>query len=91
VSFIIRRPTPNSTQTCPGIQDFVRPNIKYVKCHECGGTVEIWSDEEKGVCLDCGAEWLRPEKEASCLGYCEYADKCRGIISVVRSRNARYS
>jgi hypothetical protein len=43
--------------------------------------VEIWSDEEKGVCLDCGAEWARPEKDASCLEYCEYADKCREIIN----------
>jgi DNA-directed RNA polymerase subunit RPC12/RpoP len=29
--------------------------MAYVKCHVCGGTVEIWSDEDAGVCLDCGA------------------------------------
>lgn len=42
--------------------------------------MEIWSDEDKGVCLDCGAEWERTDREVSCLEYCEYADKCRGII-----------
>jgi hypothetical protein len=55
--------------------------MSYVKCHSCGGDVEIWSDEEKGVCLVCGAEWARPDKEASCLDYCEYANKCREIIN----------
>ncbi len=54
--------------------------MRYVKCDVCGGNVEIWSDEEEGVCLDCGATWKRPEQEASCLSYCEYADKCREII-----------
>jgi hypothetical protein len=42
--------------------------------------VEIWSDENAGICTDCGAEWKRPDKNSSCLDYCEYADKCRGII-----------
>ena len=67
-------------QTCPGINKFIRPTMTYVKCHVCGGDVEIWSDEDVGICLNCGAEWHRPEKEASCLDYCEYADKCREII-----------
>lgn len=80
MSFWIRRPAPTSSETCPGIRDFIRPTMKYVKCHASGGDVEIWSDEDKGVCLDCGAEWVRPEKGASCLEYCECADKCREII-----------
>ena len=67
-------------QTCPGIKDFIRPTMKYVKCHECGGDVEIWSDEDFGFCMDCNAEWTKPEKEVSCLDYCEYADPCREII-----------
>ena len=67
-------------QTCPGIRDLLRPTISYVKCHVCGGNVEIWSDEDKGVCNDCGAEWQRPDQNASCLAYCEFADKCREIV-----------
>lgn len=54
--------------------------MKYVKCHICGGDVEIWSDEDTGVCLECGGEWHRLDEDASCLEYCEYADKCREVI-----------
>ena len=84
MSFRIMRPAVTNPQTCPGIRDLIRPTMKYVKCHGCGGDVEIWSDEETGLCLDCGAEWQRPEKEASCLDYCDYADQCREIIASKR-------
>ncbi|HTY74244.1 MAG TPA: hypothetical protein VMD05_01600 [Candidatus Nanoarchaeia archaeon] len=68
-------------QTCPGLRDFLQPTPAYVKCHVCGGAnVEIWSDEDKAKCPDCGAEWKRPDRNAACLEYCEFADKCRGII-----------
>ena len=84
MSFRIKRAAVTDPQTCPGIRDFIRPTMKYVKCHSCGGSVEIWSDEETGLCLDCGVEWQRPDKEASCLDYCEYADQCREIIASKR-------
>jgi len=74
------RSSQTNPKTCPGISRFVRPTMAYVKCHVCGGDVEIWSDEDKATCAGCGAEWLRPNKDASCLEYCEYADKCREII-----------
>ncbi len=76
-----RRVTP---ATCPGIDKFIRPTVRYLKCHICGGDVEIWSDEETGICLNCGAEWRPPKEEASCLEYCEYADKCREIIRATK-------
>ena len=72
--------TPKNPLTCPGLREFLRPTVKYVKCHICGGDVEIWSDEDVGICDECGAEWKAPDKNASCLEYCEYADKCREII-----------
>ena len=68
-------------RTCPGLRDFLQPKPAYITCHVCGSELEIWSDEEKSVCLDCGAEWVRPNEDASCLEYCEYADKCREIIN----------
>jgi len=72
----------NNPQTCPGLRDLLQPKPAYVKCHVCGGSnVEIWSDEDKTTCPDCGAEWQRPDENASCLTYCEFADKCRGIIA----------
>ncbi len=73
-------------QTCPGLERFLRPKVSYVRCRVCGGTVEIWSDEDTGICLDCGAEWRPPQPDASCLEYCEYADQCREIIRAARSR-----
>ena len=69
-----------SPQTCPGLRDFLRPSVAYVKCHVCGGNVEIWSDENVGTCNDCGAEWKRPDKKSSCLDYCEFAEKCKALI-----------
>jgi len=67
-------------KTCPGIRKFVRPAPEYFKCPNCGGMVEIWSDEDVGICDTCKRELGRPEKQ-SCLEWCEYADKCREIIN----------
>ena len=34
--------------------------MTYVKCPYCvDGFVEVWGDENTGICLDCGAEWKR--------------------------------
>jgi len=41
----------------------VERTIKYVKCDECGGDVEIWSDEPSSVCLDCGIKWNRKNEK----------------------------
>jgi len=71
---------------CPGIEDYVRPGVDYEVCESCGGRVEVWTDEDKGECLDCGAEWEKKEKAPSCLEYCAYADKCKGIIMMKRAR-----
>jgi hypothetical protein len=71
---------PNSTEACPGIKKFLRPVPEYFPCPSCGGSVEIWSDEDVGICDTCEKEFSRPEKEASCLDWCEFADKCRKTI-----------
>lgn len=76
----IRIPT-TAKNTCPGIRDLVRPTLRYGKCHLCDGYVEIWSDEDNVVCIDCGAKWTIPDDEASCLDYCEYAEECKRIIA----------
>lgn len=76
----IRTPVANQ-QTCPGIDMFVRPTVKYVKCHDCGGNVELWSDETEGVCISCGATWTKPSDTTSCLEYCAHADQCKQIIN----------
>ena len=71
---------------CPGIEDYVRPGVDYEVCGSCGGRVEVWTDEDKGECLDCGAEWEKVDKTPSCLEYCEYASKCKGIIMMKRAQ-----
>jgi hypothetical protein len=72
----------SSAEACPGIKKFLRPSPEYFPCPSpgCGGSVEIWSDEDVCVCDTCEKEFGRPEKEASCLDWCEFADKCREII-----------
>ncbi len=69
-----------SSVTCPGIKKFIRLVPAYFKCPSCGGNVEIWSDEDAGICIACKRNIDRPEKQQSCLNWCEYADKCKEII-----------
>ena len=67
-------------ETCPGINKFIRPTPETINCHSCGRSLEIWSDETQTTCDDCGAQVSR-ENGTSCLDYCEYAAKCKDIIS----------
>ncbi len=64
--------------TCPSLSQFMRPKPEYIKCPHCGGQVEIWSDEEKTECDNCGATVTRGVQ--SCLDWCEYADQCKDVV-----------
>ena len=66
-------------RTCPGLDNLLRPKPEFIKCPHCGGDVEIWTDENEGVCINCGAKVSR--KTQSCLDWCKYADKCREILA----------
>jgi hypothetical protein len=70
----------SNSESCPGIKNFLRPKPEFIQCPKCAGSVEIWSDEDTTTCDLCGREVGRSEKEASCLDWCEFADKCRTII-----------
>ena len=65
---------------CPGSLKTTVPTPIERKCPKCGRLVEIWSDEDVGTCTECGTEWKRPDNNNSCLNYCEYAEKCEGLI-----------
>lgn len=67
-------------ESCPGIKNFLRPKPEFIQCPNCAGSVEIWTDEETAICEICEKEVGRPEKQVSCLDWCEFADKCREII-----------
>ncbi len=58
--------------------------MAYEVCKTCGGRVDVWSDEDKGSCLDCDAKWEKKEKAPSYLDYSAYAAKCKGIIMMKR-------
>ncbi|HKZ94930.1 MAG TPA: hypothetical protein VJ249_10195 [Candidatus Bathyarchaeia archaeon] len=66
-------------ESCPGLSQFMRPTPSYFKCPHCQGDVEIWSDEECASCPRCGT-MVSKGKVQSCLDYCEFAEKCKGLI-----------
>ena len=41
---------------CPGSIRNTTPTPIERKCHNCGATLEMWSDEEKADCHKCGTE-----------------------------------
>lgn len=73
-------PESKNLESCPGIKKFLRPKPEFIQCPNCAATIEIWTDEETAICDICEKEVKRPEKEPSCLDWCEFADKCRAII-----------
>jgi len=60
---------------CPGAASIRQPKPEYVKCPECGGEVEIWSDELGAEC-ECGAHVSRDVE--SCIKWCKHAKECIG-------------
>jgi anaerobic ribonucleoside-triphosphate reductase len=56
---------------CPGA---VNLRLEVKVCPACGAEVEIFSDEYKTTCTNCGSELFRDL--ASCIDWCPYAKKC---------------
>ena len=48
-----------------------------IKCPNCNGEVEIWSDETQARCSNCKSIVTRNLGQ-SCLDWCKYAEKCVG-------------
>ncbi len=69
-------------RTCPGLENHLRPKPQYITCPNCGGDLEIWTDEDEADCLDCGTKVYRDIQ--SCLDWCEYADECVQRIEDLR-------
>lgn len=42
---------------CPGKK---HATAAFFKCPECGGQIEIWSDEDAGTCPNCNKDFSRP-------------------------------
>jgi len=61
---------------CPGTINIRTPTIEIKKCPECGEEVEIFSDEMKAVCENCG--FIIYNDLQSCIEWCRYARECIG-------------
>ena len=61
---------------CPG-QDGRNLRAEIHRCPNCGYEVEIFSDEAKLKCPQCG-EMVYREKTPSCIEWCAYARQCLG-------------
>lgn len=63
--------------SCPGAGLIKQPQPETIKCSHCGEEVEIWSDEAKAKCSNCGKVTSR-EMAPSCIEWCDYAKLCLG-------------
>ncbi|HUV75482.1 MAG TPA: hypothetical protein VMW00_02390 [Dehalococcoidales bacterium] len=61
---------------CPG-QDGRNLRVELYKCPNCGSEVEIFSDELKVKCHQCG-EYIYKDKIPSCIDWCNSARQCLG-------------
>jgi len=68
---------------CPGSIRNTTPVPIERKCHNCGATIEMWSDEEKVDCHKCGTEIFK-DKVPTCIEWCKSAEECMGHIFDVK-------
>ena len=61
---------------CPG-QDFRNLRVEVYKCPKCCHEVEIFSNETRAKCAQCGS-WVYREKVPSCIEWCASARECLG-------------
>ena len=68
---------------CPGSKMFKQPQPENIKCPHCQADAEIWTDEVKVKCPNCGKIICR-ERGQSCLDWCKYAGQCMGLGTDLR-------
>jgi hypothetical protein len=64
-------------ERCPGSRLLRQPKPEVFTCPSCGKEVEIWSDEFKARCRNCGKPVYR-SGAMSCLEWCAMAEECVG-------------
>ncbi len=70
---------------CPGARAIREPTPEYINCPECSAEVEIWTDELKATCPNCGNKVYRAQ-QASCIDWCPHAKECVGPEAYERLR-----
>lgn len=61
---------------CPGAADIRRPTIQFKFCPRCGEEIELFSNDVKMDCENCG--FTVYNDTLSCVQWCEYAKECVG-------------
>jgi ribosomal protein S27AE len=64
------------TYRCPGADNIRTPSIKTKICPNCGGEIDLFSNEMRAVCEQCGFVAYNDAK--SCLKWCKFARQCVG-------------
>ncbi len=62
---------------CPGSMGLKQPKPEELPCPTCHRMVEIWSDELKARCRNCGTVVTR-DLGNSCIMWCAAAKECVG-------------
>lgn len=64
-------------QGCPGAAGIRgAPDLTIKTCPECGGEIELFSNEISTPCLHCG--FVAYNDKQTCLEWCQYARECVG-------------
>ncbi|MBC7110398.1 MAG: hypothetical protein H5T46_05290 [Archaeoglobi archaeon] len=69
---------------CPGSSSILRPKLELRVCPRCGNEVEIFSDEMKVECENCG--FIIYNDLQLCIQWCPYAKECIGDENYERIR-----
>lgn len=79
---------------CPGVRNFIAPQIIIRACPFCGEEIEFFEYETQQRCPECGQVVYREASE-TCVAWCAYADKCineleeKGLIDGGRAEMLR--
>jgi ribosomal protein S27E len=61
---------------CPGAANLRTPTLTIKRCPQCGAEVEVFSNDVKVACSECGFVVYNDAK--SCIRWCRYAKECLG-------------
>ena len=64
---------------CPGSLRTTNPTPNDIKCPKCQKEVEIWSDEMRVKCHNCG-NTVTQKTLPSCVAWCPAAKMCMGDL-----------
>lgn len=68
---------------CPGSRSLRTPELRAIRCVQCGGLVEIFSDERESRCLKCGNVIYSSPNH--CADWCARADICLGRTGTAKA------